>query len=1160
MITMCAQESNGGLAGRLTDDYAHPLGNTLLVARNLTTGVEARTTTEENGGYHFKALAPGEYLLAADSAQLGHGEVDGVLINGGHMTRVVVALKMTLPPPPHIPVTLHDLTPTTVVLKTEVASEELKTLPVASRNWSNFTLETPRAALPTDSGASKSLDATGQNPGAHINSTEFRAAGALSASMEIDGMNMTPGFKSRGWGRNSGAPMAEAALERMEVQAGNGEIESGYAATGEMKAHSTRGTNGLHGQAFLYGRGNFFNALNPFTQELKETSPATSTTIPVFTPFSYSPDDLEITWGAGIGGHIRKNKLFWFAALDGYQRNNPAVASLRHEDLFFAPPAIDQMELLATQLGEVGNALVQGTAAYSPLLETLNSLLGPTPRSARQWIGFARVDWQQSERNHWTAEGNIALWNAPGGALTRTSETYGNHSFGNSKADEQWGLLRWEHYLSENLLAVTQGSWSRNVLHELPSTPSAFEQQFLINAWGRLPEINVDSRYGFKLGSAPRLGTGAYPDERRVQASQQLNWVHHNNLIKAGFDYGHIQDDVGVLINQTGTYSYSSAEDFASDALTFLKFGLSGELNPYDQHNCDTTRTIHPGGLGLGYLPCYSHYSQTMGPSNWSLSTNDWAAYITEQWQFKHHLTLSAAIRWERQELPPPIARVANPDLPGTGIMPALGNNWGPRLSMAWATGGKHAPVLRIGYGIYYGRTENATLETVLTHTGSLNGDLNFFLRPTDNLNGGGAPPFPYVFAGEPLNVVKPGAVKFDPHFKNPEVHQGLIAIEQALPGKVIITASAAISLGRRLPVSVDTNIDPAVNPGTITFAVCENSPTGTQNSTCANYGLGPIKDQLIQVPFYASWPDAACPAGSPINLAGQCGRLNPNYQQITNVISKANSTYESAMIRLTRVSRKGLVFRLHYSYSHATDWNPNETTLVAGSDALDPQNFKYEYGTSDLDVRHEASGMVEWLTPWKARGVAGLLANNWSLSTIGRYGSGLPYTMRTSGSLSTCIPPGDFCMPANPLGGSGSVLAGAVIPAIGPGINGSGGDNRIYGTGINDHNFYYIGRNTFRYPAAWKADARLGKRIDLGKLRDLELMAESFNLFNHANVDQLESIGYVIRSGSTTTLPTLNFLTGFKKNTTAFGQPLNVNSTNFFRPREFEFGARLRF
>jgi hypothetical protein len=28
--------------------------------------------------------------------------------------------------------------------------------------------------------------------------------------------------------------------------------------------------------------------------------------------------------------------------------------------------------------------------------------------------------------------------------------------------------------------------------------------------------------------------------------------------------------------------------------------------------------------------------------------------------------------------------------------------------------------VLRLGYGMYYGRTENATIETALTQTGSL--------------------------------------------------------------------------------------------------------------------------------------------------------------------------------------------------------------------------------------------------------------------------------------------------------------------------------------------------------------------------------------------------------------------------------------------------------
>jgi len=46
----------------------------------------------------------------------------------------------------------------------------------------------------------------------------------------------------------------------------------------------------------------------------------------------------------------------------------------------------------------------------------------------------------------------------------------------------------------------------------------------------------------------------------------------------------------------------------------------------------------------------------------------------------------------------------------------------------------------------------------------------------------------------------------------------------------------------------------------------------------------------------------------------------------------------------------------------------------------------------------------------------------------------------------------------------------------------------------------------------------------------------------------------------ATGALPTLNFLTGLKANTTAFGQPLSVNATNYFRERQIEFGLRMKF
>jgi hypothetical protein len=358
------------------------------------------------------------------------------------------------------------------------------------------------------------------------------------------------------------------------------------------------------------------------------------------------------------------------------------------------------------------------------------------------------------------------------------------------------------------------------------------------------------------------------------------------------------------------------------------------------------------------------------------------------------------------------------------------------------------------------------------------------------------------------------------------------------------------LSLGRRLPVSIDTNLDKPTATQTITYAVSD--PTGK----------GPIKSTQISVPFYASWPTSspACPYYTPSESYVLPGRPCPDYQQITQIESRANSTYEAAMIKIVREGRRGLSLHAHYTYAHAMDWNPNESTLVAGSDVLDPADFSAEYGTSNLDVRHSAALIAIYQAPWKLRGIAGRIGNGWMLSGIGQFRSGLPYTMRTSGSLPELFATG-----------------GAAIVGLGPGMNGSGGDNRVYGLG-GDGRSYNIGRNTFRYPDAWKADLRVAKKFNLGEMRELEILAESFNLFNHQNVTGIETNGYSIESSGTTgLLPTLCYLTvnavtggaACASSTTltgtgtplpAFGQPLDINATNFYRERQIQLGLRLRF
>ena len=79
-----------------------------------------------------------------------------------------------------------------------------------------------------------------------------------------------------------------------------------------------------------------------------------------------------------------------------------------------------------------------------------------------------------------------------------------------------------------------------------------------------------------------------------------------------------------------------------------------------------------------------------------------------------------------------------------------------------------------------------------------------------------------------------------------------------------------------------------------------------------------------------------------------------------------------------------------------------------------------------------------------------------------------------------------------------------------------------------------------------WRPDAQ-GVLQWRRHLRLIFTVVESFNLFNHQNVTELETTGYSLEPGSLSgTIPTLNFLTGLKAKPTAFGLPLNINSTNF--------------
>ncbi len=134
-------------------------------------------------------------------------------------------------------------------------------------------------------------------------------------------------------------------------------------------------------------------------------------------------------------------------------------------------------------------------------------------------------------------------------------------------------------------------------------------------------------------------------------------------------------------------------------------------------------------------------------------------------------------------------------------------------------------------------------------------------------------------------------------------------------------------------------------------------------------------------------------------------------------------------MVKITRDGRRGLSLHAHYTYAHAMDWNPNETTLLPAATCSIPPTSARNTAPAISTCATPPRSWPSFEAPWKLRDFAGRIGNGWMLSGIGQFRSGLPYTMRTSGSL-----PEEF------------TTTGAAIAGLGPGMNGSGGDNRVYG------------------------------------------------------------------------------------------------------------------
>jgi carboxypeptidase family protein len=1039
-IVLAQSTVTGAIGGSVSNPNKEVVPGAAVTSRNAETNKEDSATTDDQGQFRIGNLQPGLYTVTVNAAGFGPFSREKVVVEVGRVTELEVPLSLGA-----VSETVEVTSEAPVIntsqqdFSTNVNQTSINELPINGRRWSNFALLTPGAV-----------------PDGAFGLISFRGVSGLLNNNTVDGGDNNQAFFSEERGRTR-IPyvISQASIREFQVNTSNYSAEYGRAAGGVVNAVTKSGTNEFHGTAFFYDRDNKWGARNAFSFQTIATPTGNQI-------IGLKPTDRRLQYGGAIGGPIVKDKLFFFFSFDQQKQNFPAVA---------APSSLTFFSLTSAQQATLTARGVTATQRDAGL-SFLQSLTGEVPRRRDQTIYLPKVDWQINENNSLSVTYNRLRAASPAGIQSQAVVTRGIRSFGDDFVNVDSLNVRLSSTISPTLLNEGRFQYGRDNEFQLSQEPAPGEPT--TGPGGRPPSVAIGSG-GLTFGKPNFLERRSYPDEKRWQFADTMTYSMGNHTLKFGGDINRVSDLLDNLFQEGGAYSYNNIVDFLSDF------------------------AIPAGRCGTGLnTRCYSSFGQGFGPTAFKFNTTDYNFFVQDDVRVSSRLTVNVGLRYEFEQMPEP--QIPNPLVPQTNAFPADKNNFGPRFGFAYDLKGDGKTSLRGGYGIYYGRIINSTISNAITNTGVSTGQLQFSFGPTQ----AGAPAlnYPNVLAGPLTSTSRPDIIFFSPNMANPQIHQADLVLEREVAKNTVASVSFLVSLGRRLPTFVDTNL---------TF--------NTQFTPYTVVG-GDLNGQSFRFPRFTSRPNA-------------------NFSRMTEIRSTIKSEYEALVLQLNRRFTNGLQFQVNYTFSKATDTGQESQTFTSPNVPLNPFDYSLEKGHANFDIPHRFVASVVWNPDFFEKSdnsVARAIFNDWTIAPIVQIASGRPNGAFISGNAPACT--------------VAAICGGSALSATAStGIFGAGGANR----------FPLFQRNSFRFPKTVNVDLRLSRRFKFTETMNLEVLGEAFNLFNHVNVTNRGTSLYTVGTAAAGNAAGLPTGTPILTVDPLFLVPNEAGNT-VFRERQIQFAVRFTF
>ena len=1135
-----AQTVQGVILGTVTDPSGAVVPNAAVTITNPATNFSEATTTGSDGTYRFSLVPPGTYTIDIKAANFGEVRASGVVVEASQTVPFSVKLELAKASQVIEVTSQAPLVQTaTSDLGFQVDSKTIENAALVDRDIFG--------TLPfMAAGVSPGIDGVAASGGARESGTSFMLNGAEDNNNFSEGaMNTNPPLES---------------VEDFSVITNSMSAQYGRGSGAVVSANQKSGTNQVHGVLYEQNRNATLNANDFFYNRDLGNSGGTLPDRPKY---------IKNQFGGTVGGPIRKDKTFFFVAVDRFKliqgstkANNfvPTSAALSYVVANGGPVAQEVLKQYTPVTSDTPcpgqKPGTTGAGTTNGLPNAVGCLSFSDPVTTTQNVYYGRVDHNFSQSDRLSFSANITRFLA-------------NDEFGGGSILTSGPISALTTLNAHNLALVETHTFSPRLFNEVNLSHNRFFNPFVEGnpSTQSAPEVIIDNRNvgGLCYEFGPIEGG-------QIQSFVQDRWGLQDNLtytvgrhairIGASGSYGILYRNWDL--GKPGYYEFGNLSSLSDGANSTCAAGslITPTCDGTLQSNGTINNVARPPN-NSNFTGDYPYFQEvSINPSTGTVADayrhytyHDYAGFIQDDWKIRPRLTLNLGLRWERfgapseangilaqftnlsgcnltADLPP----AAGSTLPATNTCVAnartgpVSRMWntrngdlGPRVGFAYDIFGNGKTALRGSYGIYYDR--------IFDNIWS-NGAWNppFYALIDIDATSGDAVNYssPSTVGGATLNVPRVSVRTMDINMKDASSQNFYLGLEHQFFGGLLMRASYQGSLGRHLPMLQNYNRQDGIGYDP-TFAI---------------------------------------------------HRPNPKYSGFNYRSDSVSSNYNSLVVEVQKHLGHGLEFQTAYSWSKLLDVN---SELFAGCSTIGGLTAPYYYMSNAFPRLNYGRGAEDHKQAFKfnatyeipflksEKGFAGHLLGGWSVGTFFQFYGGHPIDVVDGRSSYPADAVDANGIPIN-IGGDYNldnvlndhpVFLGSSINSVYSGASPADGifkDNNIIGcaapwqtggyavsaaninacnaavgvagasfgvSGVPDspgtpstlfaspgypttgqlyQRFGTLGRDVFHGPKFMGQDLGLKKTFKLTERMNLRFSADAQNLWNHANFDCIDS------------------------------------------------------